>query len=106
MGNFSLSGNVKSVIYILGWKKGKKLKDNSLSPQRTTPYVIKSHHKAAALSSNSGEMGKVQQKDANTNGFCNNLLWVKGSFDKANVFPKERRRWFLEFKNCLLINLY
>lgn len=98
------------VLYIYIYWGGKKAKSLKI-----IAWVLKEPHhmwlshiirQQAALSSNSGEMGKVQQKDANTNGFCNKLLWVNGSFDKAHVFPKERKGWFPEFKNCFLINFY
>lgn len=36
-----------------------------MCPERTTPHVIKSNHKAAALNNS----GHSQQKDARMNGF-------------------------------------
>lgn len=64
--------------------KDKKLKETSMCPKRTTPYMIKSNYKAAAVSSNWEEMGKAKQ-DANRTGFCSNLEWINYSFYKAYV---------------------
>lgn len=58
--------------------------------ERTTPRVIKSNYKAAPLNSNSEEMRKLKQNDANMNGLCHNLLGVNHFCDKSLcVFPKQ-----------------
>ena len=48
-----------------------------MSPERVIPYVIKSnYYKAAALNSDSEEMRKAKQKDANMNSFCSNVFCI------------------------------
>lgn len=57
MKKFSLSGNVKSVVYIV-IKDLKSLKILGCVLKRTTPYRTKSIYKTAALRSNSEKNGK------------------------------------------------
>lgn len=81
MRNFGLFGHVKVFcVYIRTYKekgiRDRKLK-NSMSPERAMPYVIKSnYYKAAALNSDSEEMRKAKQKDANMNSFCSNVSCI------------------------------
>lgn len=64
-------------MYVLRQKgiRDRKLKNNSMSPERAIPCAIKSnYYKAAALHSDSEEMRKAKQKDDTMNGLCSNVL--------------------------------